>query len=97
MSENFEQRLKALEDLVERISAAFIGAPQPATQEMKYHHIEGFKPETNSNVTVQANGWIVTNEFIKDRDLWARINEDLKDHGCKWKSLGKDSHWEKSE
>ncbi len=88
---SLEQRVKALEDLMQRLAQAFLAAPnQPQPQTPSK-----FTQETVDHITIQLNGDIVTKEFIHDKALWARINEDLKKDGYKWVSAGKDSRWSK--
>lgn len=92
---SLEERVKALENWRDNIIAAFIGAPPMQPRHIVAEASSAFKTETSANINVQANGWIVTNEYIRDHDLWARINADLTAHGYRWVSAGKSSHWEK--
>jgi len=88
---DLEGRVKALEEVLQGITNVLLRAP---TQQ-KPPTPTKFKDETVANTETQLNGYIVTKGYIHDRDLWAKINEDLKAHGYKWVSAGKDSHWQK--
>ena len=79
--------------------------PAPSTTTSPFKRVEpkkeepktksGFKDETIKNVVIETNGDIKTIGFIHDRELWARINDDLKANGYRWISEGKNSHWQK--
>lgn len=61
--------------------------------------VEDIKKELGSDaelVTVEAVGnvaKVALKEYQRDREIWRRINENLKALGGKWNSAGKDSHW----
>ena len=74
--------------------------PQPTPQPQPKQSSQGeslkgkFKDETLQHILIQLNGDITTKEYIHDKALWARINDDLKANGYVWVSAGAKSHWE---
>lgn len=56
---------------------------------------ETFKEETIKYTLAQLNGDIKPIHYINDSELFGRISEDLKTHGYKWISAGRESRWSK--
>lgn len=69
--------------------------PQPAP-EKQAKPTALFKEETIKNTLTDLNGDIKPIHYITDAALYGRINEDLKSHGYRWISAGKESRWSKT-
>lgn len=49
--------------------------------------------ELSKHVEFRNDRTAVTTEFIRDRQLWGKINDEMKKLGYEWVSAGADSHW----
>jgi hypothetical protein len=54
---------------------------------------EGLSEEAKEWVLITDSGFVMKH-YSKDREVWGRINEELKAKGFKWVSKGKESCWE---
>jgi hypothetical protein len=94
---NLEERVKTLEDLVQRITQAFYSPPtvKPAPPQSATSKSGCFKDETIKYTLAVLDGSIKPIHYINDTALFGRINDDLKNHGYTWISAGRESRWQK--
>ena len=94
---SIEERVKALEDQWQALARVFVAPPTTPTPAATVKPLGRFTDETLSNVTIDLNGDIKANKFITDKEMWNRINEDLRANGYLWVSAGKDSRWSRKQ
>lgn len=68
-------------------------APKKSLEELRAI-VAGLSEEAQEWLVPTEQGTLVMKAYSKDREVWNRINEELKGQGFKWISRGRDSRWE---
>ena len=90
-NQHFENRTKPKAEAPK--SPMQLANEKQAVREAAAKPSEMFKDETLKNVLADINGDMRPIHYISDSALFGRISDDLKAHGFKWVSAGKESRW----
>ena len=94
---SLEERVKALEDLVQKITQAFIAtpmtkAPLPSPSPTPTSDVLSKFPEQLRQHLTVKDGKIYLNKYLTHG--WDEINDIATSLDFHWVKAGKDSHWE---